>query len=78
MPVAVGALIGGGTAVRALADFVIGAVVSAEVVTDVQARHPRGEVFAWLVHAEQFGYGIAEGIGAIVRAQQRDLRHRVV
>ena len=50
----------------------------AEVVVDVQAGHHRGESAARLVHAEKLGHAVAQGLGAIVDAQQRDLRHRVL
>ena len=37
----------------------------------------RGESLARLVHAEELGHGVAQGLGAFVRAAKRDLRHRV-
>ena len=49
----------------------------AEVVMDVQTGHHRGEPLARLVHAEQLGHGLAQGVGAVICAEQRDLRHRV-
>ena len=39
--------------------------------------HHRGEPPARLVHAQQLGDGVAQGLDAVVRAAQRDLRHRV-
>ena len=48
-----------------------------EVVMDVQTGHHRGESFAGLVHAEEFGNGVAQGLGAVVwAAKKRHLRHR--
>ena len=44
---------------------------------DVQTGHHRGESFARLVHAQQLGHGVAQRLGAIVDAHERDLRHRV-
>ena len=38
----------------------------AEVVVDVQAGHHRGEALARLVHAEELGDGLAQGLGAVV------------
>ena len=33
---------------------------------------------ARLVHAQQFGHGVAEGLVTVVGAAERDLRHGVV
>src|SRR5580765_6651877 len=49
----------------------------AQVVMDVQAGHHRGESFAWLVHAQQLGHGVAQCVDAIVDTHECDLRHRV-
>src|SRR3569833_840334 len=49
----------------------------AEIVTNVQTRHPRSESLARLVHAEEFGYGVAQRLGAVIRAHLRYLRHRL-
>ena len=49
----------------------------AEVVMNAQTGHLRGEPSAGLVHAEEFGNGVAQGLGAVVRATKRNLRHRV-
>ena len=42
-----------------------------------EAGHLRGESLARLVHLEQLGHGVAQRLGAVVRAAKRDLRHRV-
>ncbi len=44
---------------------------------NVQPRHHRGEPLARLGHAEELGHGVAQGVGAVICAEQRDLRHRV-
>jgi hypothetical protein len=38
----------------------------------------RGESSARLVHGEEFGRDVAQGLRAVVRAAKRNLRHRVV
>ena len=52
-------------------------VALAEVVVDVQAGHHRAEPSARLVHAQELGHAVAQRLGAIVDARERDLRHRV-
>jgi hypothetical protein len=49
----------------------------AEIVVNVQTGHLRGESSVRLVHAEELGNDVAHGLDAVVRAAQRDLRHRV-
>jgi hypothetical protein len=49
-----------------------------EVVADVEAGEHRGDAPARLVHAQQFGHGVAEGLVTVVGAAERDLRHGVV
>jgi hypothetical protein len=49
----------------------------AEVVVNVQTGHHRGELPARLVHAEQLGNGVAQGLDAVVWSAKRDRRHRV-
>ncbi len=50
----------------------------AKLVTDVQARHHRGESVARLFHAEQFGNGAAQRLGAVIQAAKKGtLRHGV-
>ena len=44
---------------------------------NVQTRHHRGESSARLVHAEELGNGVAQGLDAVALAEKRDLRHRV-
>jgi hypothetical protein len=48
-----------------------------EVVVDVESGEHRGDVLARLVHTQQFGHGVAEGLVTVVGADQRDLRHGV-
>ena len=48
-----------------------------EVVVNVQAGHHRGEPLARLVHAQQLGHGVAQGVDAVVGAGERGLRHGV-
>ena len=50
----------------------------AEVVVDVEAAEHRGDARARLVHAQQLGHGVAEGLVAVVGLAERDLRHGVV
>ena len=50
----------------------------AEVVVNVQTRHHRGEPLARPVHTQQFGQGVPQGVDAVIAAQERGLRHRVV
>jgi hypothetical protein len=53
-------------------------VSPAEVVANVQTGHHRGESFARLVHAEEFGNGIAHGrISAQTRKKCRWPRSRM-
>src|SRR5205823_2352095 len=47
----------------------------AEVVMNVETGHHRGDPLARLVHAEELGNDIAQGVGAVICAEQRDLRH---
>ena len=50
----------------------------AELVVDVQAGHHRGVPRPRLVHAQQVGDGVAQGVIArVAGAGERDLRHRV-
>ena len=49
----------------------------AEIVADSQACHLRGERPARLVHAEELGHGVAQGLGALVLAAKRDRSQRV-
>jgi hypothetical protein len=48
-----------------------------EVVMNVKARHHPGKTFARLVHAEELGNAVAQGLRALGWAAKRDLRHRV-
>ena len=48
-----------------------------EVVVDVETGEHRGDAPARLVHAQQFGHGVAEGLVTVVGAAERDLRHGV-
>ena len=50
----------------------------AEVVVDVETGDHRGDAPARLVHAQQFGHGVAESLVTVVGAAERDLRHGVV
>jgi hypothetical protein len=45
---------------------------------DVETGEHPGEPPARLVHAQQFGHGVAKGLVAVVRGAERDLRHGVV
>ena len=47
-----------------------------EVVANAQAGHLRGDPLARLVHAEQLGHGVAQGLGVVIRPAKRALRHR--
>jgi hypothetical protein len=47
----------------------------AEVIMNVQSGHPRGVPLARLVHAQQFGHGLAKRIDARVGPGERGLRH---
>jgi len=49
-----------------------------EVVVDVETGEHRGDAPARLVHAQQFGHGVAEGLVTVVGAAERDCRHGVV
>jgi hypothetical protein len=50
----------------------------AEVVLDVQTRQHGGEPLARLVHAQQLGHCLTQGLEARVGGtHERDLRHRV-
>ena len=40
-------------------------------------HHSCGHPLARLVHAEDLGNDIAQGVGAVIGAEQRSLRHRV-
>ena len=53
-------------------------VSRAEVVVDVETGEHRGDAPARLVHAEQFGHGVAQGCVAVVGLAERDRRHGVV
>ena len=44
---------------------------------NVQPGHHRGEPSAGLVHAEELGNGVPQGLRAFVLAEKRDLRDRV-
>ncbi len=44
---------------------------------DVETGEHRGDAPARLVHAQQFGDGLAEGVVSVVGAGERDLRHGV-
>jgi hypothetical protein len=44
---------------------------------NAQTGHLRGQSSARLVHAEELGNRVAQGLGAFVRAAKRDTRHRV-
>src|SRR6202022_2375880 len=48
-----------------------------EVVMNVQAGHHRGEPLARLVHAQQLGHAVAQGLDTLVRSEERGLRHGV-
>jgi hypothetical protein len=50
----------------------------AEFVMNVQTGHHRGESFARLVHAEELGNGVAQGVDTRAGAQERALRHGVL
>ncbi len=49
----------------------------ADVVPNVQAGHHPGDPLARLVHAQQLGHGVAQGLVALVVAEERHLRHGV-
>jgi hypothetical protein len=49
-----------------------------EVVVNVKTGEHRGDAPARLVHAEQFGHGVAEGLVTVLGAAERDRRHGVV
>src|SRR5947207_7775640 len=49
-----------------------------EVVVDVETGEHRGDAPARLVHAQQFGHGVAEGLVTVAGAAERDCRHGVV
>jgi hypothetical protein len=49
-----------------------------EVVANVQPRHHRGEPLARLVHAQQFGHRVAQGVDTRIGARECSLRHRVL
>ena len=49
-----------------------------EVVVDVEPGEHAAEPFARLVHAQEFGDGALQCLGALVGAAERDLRHRVL
>ena len=49
----------------------------AEIIMNVETGHHRGEPLPRLIHFEEFGNGVAQGLGAVVRTTKRDLRHRV-
>ena len=49
-----------------------------EVVVDIETGDHSGDAPARLVHAQQFGHGVAEGPAALVDASERDLRHGVL
>src|SRR5437899_2481631 len=50
---------------------------SAKSVGYAAAGNDSGEPFARLVNAQQFGDGLAQAVGAVICAEQCDLRHRV-
>jgi hypothetical protein len=52
-------------AARAARDF-------ADVVTDVETRHHRGESLAWLIHAEDFGKGLDAALSMIAPTESRN------
>jgi hypothetical protein len=47
----------------------------AEVVVNVQAGHHSGEPLARLIHPQQLGHDLAQGVDAFVDNVERDLRH---
>jgi len=49
-----------------------------EVVVDADTGDHRGDAPARLVHAQQFGHGVAERVLTVVGAAERNLRHGVV
>jgi hypothetical protein len=49
----------------------------ADVVLNVESGEHPGDVSARLVHAEQLGHGVAQGLVTIVGAAERDLCHGV-
>jgi hypothetical protein len=50
----------------------------AEVVVDVESGDHAGDALARLVHGQQLGDDVAQGVDARVGAGQRRLRHGVV
>ncbi len=50
-------------------------VSRAEVVVNVEARHHSGVSLARLVHLQQIGHGLAQGVRPFIAASQRRLRH---
>src|SRR5262249_27701249 len=49
-----------------------------QVVVDIETGDHPGEPLARLVHAQQLGHGVAEGLVAVIGGAQRNLSHRVV